>query len=314
MMGASLRCGMPRRGGCVATRRWSVVQLEEDEGLRWVRSEETFGYEESSGKVVPMVEIMVKGCLADFEVHGCFGGRMRELAVAIMVREAPKHPKLPERLRDMDPEDLGDTFLLDVWDKDHKNHPDGDVTSWDKVLLKDGATDVDMVKLTHHLVNNWLVDQFKQTPEGKLYECLRSRMKRDKRFKLHHNPSAWGLAGGPEEPTAVPLRELKAAVRGRSIVYKPPKNPDGTRSGNLGKRGEVEAAAAAVLTAAQGIVEQSQLFSIIGKRIVGYPLVDVITATDWGGGSEDFDMGETLDRARRECNGRRVRNGGLEEA
>ena len=76
----------------------------------------------------------------------------------------------------------------------------------------------------------------------------------------------------------------------------------------------MEDTAYAVLTAAHGTVEQSQLFSIIGKRIVGYPLADVITATDWYGGSDDFNMSETLDRARRECNGRRMRNGGLEEA
>lgn len=262
--------------------------------------------------------IIVEGCLADFKAHGCLGELVCRLAVRIMKADAFRYPTLPEKLQGMDAEDLGSEFILAMFEKDRAKDPSGKRTSWDEVLVKDGATDADLAARTRTMANNWLVDQFHTTQLGRDYEKLRNKLRRATKdgapmFVHYGAPSAWGLAGGPSKPFHEErCREMRSAARRHTVTRMVSK---GKRDGNLGRKGEVEALVLDVLTAAQGTIEQTPLFSLILDRVVGDVVVtDIRPVTDWAGGRvEEFGMDEALDRANKEDDGRRAHNGGLEE-
>lgn len=256
--------------------------------------------------------IIVEGCLADFKANGCLGELVCRLAVRIMKADAFRYPTLPEKLQGMDAEDLGSEFILAMFEKDRAKDPSGERTSWDKVLVKDGATDKDMATHTRTMANNWLVDQFHATQLGRDYMKLRKKLDRAPMFVHYDTPSAWGLAGGPSKPFHEGrCRELRSAARRHTVTRMVSK---GKRDGNLGRKGEVEALVLDVLTAAQGTIEQTPLFSLILDRVVGDVVVtDIRPVTDWAGDRvEAFGMDEALDRANKEDDGRRA-HGGLEE-
>lgn len=258
----------------------------------------------------PMTGIMVDGCLADFRANGCLGVRMGELAEKIMRLDAGNYPTLPEGLQGSEPMDLAYEFLLAMRERDLARYGGSGHTSWDAVLIA-GKTDRDMVAFTRRLANNWLVGQFMRTEKGKEWDRLRKRLERAEvskgvRMFVHYaSPSSWGLAGGSPALTCVARRDLEAVARRHTIVRMRPKNPDGTRGGNLGHKGEVEALVRDVLTAAGGAVEQGVLFEIIGGRIVGDPVVaSVRPVSDYvadGVRAQDF-----MDMALGRANGRKV--------
>lgn len=140
---------------------------------------------------------------------------------------------------------------------------------------------------------HWLINEFKKTPEGRVFDILTHRMNRDKQQRFTHvkGTNIWGLENGPGQPSKVSEGKLKYCARSYPITMSVRSyaaaewDAAGTRrrAPNIGKAGELETLLEGVLLEAQGTVEMMVLVRVVMDRVPALTGPKIVSLEEVGG-------------------------------
>lgn len=144
-------------------------------------------------------------------------------------------------------------------------------------------------------MKHWLINEFKKTPTGKLYDLLVHRMRRDKERRFLHvaGTSMWRLSDGKIELSSLPEERLVAISRRYPITMGHHSDSDEWssqlhkhRAPNIGKRGELENLLEGLFAEAGGALELMTLVRVLKHRLPRLADPSVVSLEDVGGADD----------------------------
>jgi hypothetical protein len=160
-------------------------------------------------------------------------------------------------------------------------------------LPDDAAAERYIAKSMRH----WLINEFKKTPDGKIYDLLTHRMNRDQqhRFVHIHGTRRWGLAGGSTNPSKATVEQMAVIARTCTITMTRSRRslqrdhqewsaePVKHRAPNVGKQGELENMLETIFIQTHGTIEMMDLVRVIKIRVPQVATPEVISLEEIGG-------------------------------